>query len=535
MDGPNVNLKFHREMVSHIEQNYDKRLLDIGSCGLHQIHGALKNAMEKNEVFKGLQDFFTSLFYLFHDAPARQSEYTSVTGTSKFGLQFCKHRWVENLPVAKRALEILPDVIEYVKAVQKKDKRVTKPTCKSYTVVENATTDPMTVPMLQVYISICRELQPILVKYQCDKPMIPFLGADIFNMLRSLIQRFGKPDNVKAVTTQRKMLNFDAKKSRCDVKKVDVGAACKESLRLLLNEKKVSELKVFQLRTETQNVMSFMVAYMLEKLPLKHSLVRNASCLAPSEMVHNRDECIARMSYMLQVLAEKKQISYDDCDVVKSQYVSFLDVQVARYSSSFAEFRPEADESRVETFLYKHLHQKTEYSKLWQAMKIVLLLSHGQASVERGFSVNKQVAADNLQEETFVARRLICEHVNRAGGVCNVQITPQLLVAAAGARQKYLMHLDEEKRKKERVEKSRGKKRLEEEIEEVKSKRRRLNDDIDSMQKSADALSEKAERTGKLTLVSQSNSLRRTVVTKKVELVEVVDKLDMLLLKLKDT
>lgn len=221
MDGPNVNLKFHREMVSHIERNFDKHLLDIGSCGLHQIHGALKNAMDKNTVFKNLQNVFTSLYYLFDDAPARKTEYSAVTGSSTFGLQFCKHRWVENLPVARRALDIWSDVMKYVEAVQKKDKRVTKPTCKSYSVIEEATKDKMTVPMMQVYISICRELQPVLVRYQCDKPMIPFLGADLFTMIRSLIQRFGKADVVATVNSQQKMLKFDVKKKEnlCDVKK----------------------------------------------------------------------------------------------------------------------------------------------------------------------------------------------------------------------------------------------------------------------------------------------------------------------------
>ena len=220
MDGPNVNLKFHRLMSSHMNENYDKQLLDIGSCGLHQIHGALKNAMDKNTLFERLQRVFKSLFYLFDDAPARKTEYTAVTGASKFGLQFCKHRWVENLPVAKRALEIWPNVVKYVGAVEKKDKRVTKPTCKSFTDIKEATKDSMTVPLLQVYISICKELQPILVKYQTDKPMIPFLGADIFTMLRNLTQRFANPEDVKELTTQSKLLKFDAKKSKCEVKKV---------------------------------------------------------------------------------------------------------------------------------------------------------------------------------------------------------------------------------------------------------------------------------------------------------------------------
>ena len=139
------NLKFHRLMVSHVEENYDKQLLDTSSCGLHQIHGAFKNALEKNFQFECLQRVFKSLFYLFDDAPVWKDEFTVVTGSSKFGLQFCKHRWVENLPVAKHALEIWSDIKKYVEAVEKKDKRLTKPCCRSYTDIVDATKDPVVV------------------------------------------------------------------------------------------------------------------------------------------------------------------------------------------------------------------------------------------------------------------------------------------------------------------------------------------------------------------------------------------------------
>ena len=33
---------------------------------------------------------------------------------------------------------------------------------------------------------------------------------------------------------------------------------------------------------------------------------------------------------------------------------------------------------------------------LWQVARTILLLSHGQATVERGFSVNKETMADNM-------------------------------------------------------------------------------------------------------------------------------------------
>ena len=48
---------------------------------------------------------------------------------------------------------------------------------------------------------------------------------------------------------------------------------------------------------------------------------------------------------------------------------------------------------------------------------IIMVLFHGNASVERGFSQNKHCPNDNLLEESLVARRMICEHVTIAGGV----------------------------------------------------------------------------------------------------------------------
>jgi len=55
--------------------------------------------------------------------------------------------------------------------------------------------------------------------------------------------------------------------------------------------------------------------------------------------------------------------------------------------------------------------------------------------VERGFSVNKQVEIDNLSEEAFVAKRLICDHVTAVGGLQNIDTSNmQLLLAASSAR-----------------------------------------------------------------------------------------------------
>ena len=50
---------------------------------------------------------------------------------------------------------------------------------------------------------------------------------------------------------------------------------------------------------------------------------------------------------------------------------------------------------------------RSEFPNLWSVIKLLLLLSHGQASVERGFSVNKEVSVEHLAETSLIAQRTI--------------------------------------------------------------------------------------------------------------------------------
>ena len=45
------------------------------------------------------------------------------------------------------------------------------------------------------------------------------------------------------------------------------------------------------------------------------------------------------------------------------------------------------------------------------------MLSHGQASVEWGFSVNKEIEVENLPEHSLVVQRTICDYVEVVSGV----------------------------------------------------------------------------------------------------------------------
>lgn len=122
------------------------------------------------------------------------------------------------------------------------------------------------------------------------------------------------------------------------------------------------------------------------------------------------------------------------------------------------------------TLFYETMGSSTEFRNLWEVVKVLLVMSHGQASVERGFSVNKEVEVENLKEWSLVAQRLIIDHIRAVGGVRKVQITKELLISAAGARQKYCAYLDEQKRERSRKTLAMKRKSLMEELDELKKK-----------------------------------------------------------------
>ena len=181
----------------------------------------------------------------------------------------------------------------------------------------------------------------------------------------------------------------------------------------------------------------------------------------------------------------------------------------------------------IELMIFFSTHMTGDnYAALFDIVKILLVVSHGQASVEKGFSVNKEIEVENLHEHSLVAQRIICDHLKAVGGVLNVPITKKLLAAAASSRQKYEKHLQDQRDKKKTDEEQRKRKHILDEIEELKEKKKRMKLDIDSLVKSADDFSVKAEETGQMTLVTKSNALRKAAKDKTLQLQDVEDKLN---------
>ena len=62
------------------------------------------------------------------------------------------------------------------------------------------------------------------------------------------------------------------------------------------------------------------------------------------------------------------------------------------------------------------------FCDLWRVIKIILVLSHGNAAVESRLSVNEGMLVEDLPEDSLVGQRIVFDTNGTAGGVMAVLI-----------------------------------------------------------------------------------------------------------------
>lgn len=505
MDGPNVNLKFFKGLQEHLQEHYQVQCVDLGTCGLHTVHNAYRAGVSATKW--GLDCLLSSLSTLFEDAPARREDFSSVTGQCTFPLKFVAHRWLENVPVIERALVVWSDIKKYIEAARKKE--VNLPKCASFNNLFEFSCDALLPAKLNFALCVAMALKPFLVEYQTDKPMAFFLAKDLETVLRKLLMKFLKCSilSAKGIVGLLKV-DVDNVENHIPLEKVDIGYKAEQ----IIKNSRVSSRDVFQFRMECKQFLISATKKVLERSPLKFVFVRGLSSLDPRQMCSKPDECLTGFRKVLDTLIAAGRIAEHFRDTVLAEYTELLHEQkhkLRQYDKSV---------DRLDEFYPDLLKFSSSYSELWTIVKLLLVLSHGQATVERGFSVNRQVCVENLKDLSYVSQRVVCDAVEKAGGVLQVPITRELRMAVSAARHKYGAYLEAEKKQNLEASKQRKKQCIEEELDGMKRKKKRLELTIDDLMASADAYAEKAEAANDVAHIVKSNSLRKTAKEKTGEL-----------------
>ena len=434
MDGPNVNWKMLNDLkLSRRELHPDSHeLVEFGSCALHVVHNALKQGHTKStwNIFKYLRD----TFYLFSGFPSRKAQYTNITNSDAFPQKFCVTRWVQNGSASSKAQDILPNIKKYVDTVGK------LPSSKVFVKVQDMVKDPLLAAKLGFFHGMANHLEKFLVQFQSENPLVPFLYQELFSLTKSLLKRILKPEIYRKIDDYHDInkIDLNSPKFLREPKDIDLFHSAKaglKSARSDLNAKMINEF-----RSQCLNFIIGTISKLLEKSPLKYPVTKALSCLSPTIILNNS---LSRLDNCISYFMDRNIITGIEGDQIKEDYVAIKESNKTRTLLEAFDWKSD----RLDELFNVKMRGKISVSKHFiKFVNLIFILFHGNANVERGFSINKHCLSDNLQEESLVARRMICEQVSIAGGPPKVELTNSLLLSCKNANGKWKESL---KRKRE--------------------------------------------------------------------------------------
>ena len=156
-------------------------------------------------------------------------------------------------------------------------------------------------------------------------------------------------------------------------------------------------------------------------------------------------------------------------------------------------------------------------------VNLILTLSHGQVSVEHGFSLNANIMKTNMSPESLTAKRILQDHMlANMLKPYTIEITRPVVQAFRSHRQKYEVHLEEEKKKKQTCEAEVRAMHIAADIEKLIELQNK-NKTVEIMEKEVIECLEKAEQNNDtcMSYVIKHNGLKsKSEEIRKVELLE---------------
>ena len=115
---------------------------------------------------------------------------------------------------------------------------------------------------------------------------------------------------------------------------------------------------------------------------------------------------------MLTCLHEQKWVNASKADTTTLQYD-----ELCRIAKTYEKEFKESDmyKSRLDDFMVSILSDKEDLAVLYKVIQMVLILSHGNAQVESGFSINGDILSENLLEESVVVQRQVYDGIHNQG------------------------------------------------------------------------------------------------------------------------
>ena len=408
MDGPNTNWSILTTMQRERNEKQLAPLIELGSCGLHVVSGAFQHGVTKSNM--EVDKLLHAIFKILDKSPARRGEYLQCSVSKKFGMRFCKTRWVENVPVVERAIEMWEDLVRWVEGCEKKPQSKRPQNNLSYqTLVKLHKSTTITI-YFTLFRDVSKKLLAFLKAFQTDAPMVPFLADALEEIMRSLMKYVIKKDVLETCVTAYKLNKLDvfAEKNQRDATQLRYPTEASALIKKLPpGDRTVVAQSFLTMVTST-------VAKLQERSPLKYQFVRSASALSPDNIVDEAPEVLQlKFEKVVDLLFQHKRLTSAEADASKDEYESFVTEARISHKDKFQAYKKLDD--RLDEFLGKFLDGNSKYSCMWKVCTLVFVMYHGQSAVERGFNINSETLVTNLQDKSLTSIRRVYDHIKSTG------------------------------------------------------------------------------------------------------------------------
>ena len=221
-----------------------------------------------------------------------------------------------------------------------------------------------------------------------------------------LLNRFVKPSVLEGVNTPNQLIKIELRKEKnlVMVKEVDIGFGASRALTDKSGVGAVETKLAVEFQSDCRKILQKMCEKILERLPLKYPLTKYASSLNPSLIWSDPSECINRFKSLNDYLISANRIITSEADKSLGSWQGLVGTpefkENAKLSSQAQISALNMEDNCIDMFYKNELGDQARYSDLYRAVKIILIMSHGNAEPERGFSVNKLILKDNLSERS---------------------------------------------------------------------------------------------------------------------------------------
>ena len=160
-------------------------------------------------------------------------------------------------------------------------------------------------------------------------------------------------------------------------------------------------------------------------------------------LLNSQQNAIKLFKELVIHFVEKSICDADEGDCAIEQWERLLQNQlfISSVESAFQN-KPKSEWPRLDTLYWEHVGSNSDLAELWKFIRKILILPHGNAAVEKGFSVQKNQLCENFLEESMVARRRVFDYIGDTETVGDL-VTPEMIKATKGSNTRYRLALQE--------------------------------------------------------------------------------------------